>query len=167
MNWTNYRFHRSISGMVVQKFVAKTTGFAARPGGFASLGRTCCETLLPFSFKWQPNIATAFHARRPRQYDELQPALVQLVEEARSDLDDWARATAVLIGGVGPDRIRGRICRMVILTPTTSLHRMWQAEELFRRGARTLSQDLDRHFQRLPLLVQRRYLQFDPCDRGD
>jgi hypothetical protein len=38
---------------------------------------------------------------------------------------------------------------------------------LFRRGARTLSQDLDRHFERLPLLVQRRYLQFDPCDRGD
>jgi hypothetical protein len=26
-------------------------GFAARPGGFASLGRTCCETLLPFPFK--------------------------------------------------------------------------------------------------------------------
>jgi hypothetical protein len=25
---------------------------------------------------------------------------------------------------------------------------MWQAEELFRRGARTLSQDLDRHFER-------------------
>ncbi len=39
--------------------------------------------------------------------------------------------------------------------------------ELFRRGTRTLSQDLDRHFERLPLLVQRRYLQFDPCDRGD
>ena len=45
------------------------------------------------------------------QYDELQPALVQLVEEARSDRDDRARATAVLIavrdqfGGVGPDRI--------------------------------------------------------------
>jgi hypothetical protein len=38
---------------------------------------------------------------------------------------------------------------------------------LFRRGARTLSQDLDRRFERLPLLVQRRYLQFDPCDRGD
>jgi hypothetical protein len=38
---------------------------------------------------------------------------------------------------------------------------------LFRRGARTLSQDLDRHFERLPLLVQRRYFQFDPCDRGD
>jgi hypothetical protein len=31
------------------------------------------------------------------QYDELQPALVQLVEEARSDLDDGARSTAVLI----------------------------------------------------------------------
>src|SRR5271165_2446832 len=31
------------------------------------------------------------------QYDELQPALVQLVEEARSDLDDETRATAVLI----------------------------------------------------------------------
>ena len=41
------------------------------------------------------------------------------------------------------------------------------AEELFRRGARTLSQDLGRHFERLPLLVQRRYLRFDPCDRGD
>jgi len=41
------------------------------------------------------------------------------------------------------------------------------AEGLFRRGARTLSQDLDRQFERLPLLVQRRYLQFDPCDRGD
>ena len=40
-------------------------------------------------------------------------------------------------------------------------------EELFRRGARTLSQDLDRHFERLPLLVQRRYLQFDPCDRAN
>jgi hypothetical protein len=40
-------------------------------------------------------------------------------------------------------------------------------EELFRRGARTLFQDLDRYFERLPLLVQRRYLQFDPCDRGD
>jgi hypothetical protein len=40
-------------------------------------------------------------------------------------------------------------------------------EELFRRGAGTLSQDLDRYFERLPLLVQRRYLQFDPCDRGD
>ena len=38
---------------------------------------------------------------------------------------------------------------------------------LFRRGARTLSQDLDRRFERLPLIVQRRYLQFDPCDRGD
>ena len=34
-------------------------------------------------------------------------------------------------------------------------------------GTQTLSQDLDRHFERLPLLVQRRYLQFDPCDRGD
>ncbi len=33
------------------------------------------------------------------------------------------------------------------------------AEGLFRRGARTLSQDLDRHFERLLLLVQR--------DRGD
>src|SRR5271166_659037 len=103
----------------------------------------------------------------------MQRALVQLVEEARSDLDDGARPTAVSnrcprpIGGVGPDRIRGRICRTVILTPTTSLLRKWQAEELFRRGARMLSQDLDRHFQRLPLLVQRRYLQFDPCDRGD
>src|SRR4029077_10284547 len=41
------------------------------------------------------------------------------------------------------------------------------AEELFRRGARTLSQDLDRHFESLPLLVQGRHLQFDPCDRGD
>jgi len=40
-------------------------------------------------------------------------------------------------------------------------------EELFRRGARTLSQDLDRHFERLPLLIQRRYLQFDPCDRAN
>jgi hypothetical protein len=40
-------------------------------------------------------------------------------------------------------------------------------EELFRRGAGTLSQDLDRYFERLPLLVQRRYLQFDPFDRGD
>jgi hypothetical protein len=29
-----------------------------------------------------------------------------------------------------------------------------QAEKLFRRGARTVSQDLDRHFERLPLLVQ-------------
>jgi hypothetical protein len=35
----------------------------------------------------------------------------------------------------------------------TSLLRMWQAEKLFRRGARTLSQDLDRHFERLPLLA--------------
>jgi hypothetical protein len=60
-----------------------------------------------------------------------------------------------------------RICRTVILTRSTSQIRMWQAEELFGRGARTLSQDLDRHFERLPLLVQRRYLQFDPCDRGD
>jgi len=41
------------------------------------------------------------------------------------------------------------------------------AEKLFRRGARTLFQDLDRHFEYLPLLVQQRYLQFDPCDRGD
>ena len=41
------------------------------------------------------------------------------------------------------------------------------AEELFRRGARTLSQDLDRHFESLPLLVQGRHFQFDPCDRGD
>src|SRR5260370_39080733 len=41
------------------------------------------------------------------------------------------------------------------------------AEGLFRRGTRTLSHDLDRHFERLPLLVQRRNLQFDPCDRGD
>jgi hypothetical protein len=39
-------------------------------------------------------------------------------------------------------------------------------EELFWRGAGTLSQDLDRYFERLPLLVQRRYLQFDPFDRG-
>ena len=60
----------------------------------------------------------------------MQRALVQLVEEARSDLDDGARPTAVSnrcprpIGGVGPDRIRGRICRTVILTPTTSLLRM-------------------------------------------
>ena len=68
---------------------------------------------------------------------------------------------------VTTDMIRGRICRTVILTGRTSLLRMWQAEGLFRRGARTLSQDLDRHFERLPLLVQRRYLQFDPCDRGD
>jgi hypothetical protein len=30
-----------------------------------------------------------------------------------------------------------------------------------------VAQDLDRHFERLPLLVQRRYLQFDPRDRGD
>ena len=40
-------------------------------------------------------------------------------------------------------------------------------EELFWRGAGTLSQDLDRYFERLPLLVQRRYLQFDPCDCSD
>jgi len=38
---------------------------------------------------------------------------------------------------------------------------------LFRRSARTLSQDLDRHFKRLPLLVQRGYLQFDLCDHSD
>jgi hypothetical protein len=38
---------------------------------------------------------------------------------------------------------------------------------LFRRGSRTLPQDLDRHFERLPLLVQRRHLRFDPCDRSD
>ena len=31
------------------------------------------------------------------QYDELRPALVQLGRKARSDLDDGARATAVLI----------------------------------------------------------------------
>jgi hypothetical protein len=31
------------------------------------------------------------------QYDELQPALVQLVKEARSDLDEGAPPTAVLI----------------------------------------------------------------------
>src|SRR5271169_1724056 len=30
------------------------------------LGRRCCETLLPFSFKWQPHIATTFRARRSR-----------------------------------------------------------------------------------------------------
>jgi hypothetical protein len=30
-----------------------------------SLGERCCEILLPFSRKWQPNIATTFHARRP------------------------------------------------------------------------------------------------------
>jgi hypothetical protein len=30
---------------------------------------------------------------------------------------------------------------------------MCQAEKLFRRGARTLSTDLDRHFERLPLLA--------------
>jgi hypothetical protein len=44
------------------------------------------------------------------QCDGLQPTLVQLVEEARSDLDDGRSATAVLIavhdqcGGVESDR---------------------------------------------------------------
>ena len=30
------------------------------------LGKRCCKTLLPFSFKWQLHIATTFHARRSR-----------------------------------------------------------------------------------------------------
>jgi hypothetical protein len=32
------------------------------PAALPSLGRRCCETLLLFSFKWQPNIATTFRA---------------------------------------------------------------------------------------------------------
>jgi hypothetical protein len=93
------------------------------------------------------------------QYDELQPALVQLVEEARSDLDDGARGTAVLIAVrdqlVALDQIGSEEgCVERILTPRTSLLRMWQAEELFRRGARTLSQDLDRRFECLALPIQ-------------
>src|ERR1700680_3038126 len=28
------------------------------------LGRRCCKTLLPFSFKWQPHIATTFHCQK-------------------------------------------------------------------------------------------------------
>jgi hypothetical protein len=45
-------------------------------------------------------MATEYFIREDlAQYDEFQPALVQLVEEARSDLDDGARATAVLIAG--------------------------------------------------------------------
>ena len=35
-------------------------------GAFSPLRKRCYETLLPFSFKWQPNIATPFHARRPQ-----------------------------------------------------------------------------------------------------
>jgi hypothetical protein len=63
----------------------------------------------------------------------------------REDKDAVTRGTAVLIAvrdqlvALDQDRIRGRMCRRVILTPRTSLLRMWQAEELFRRGAPTSS----------------------------
>ena len=101
----------------------------------------------------------------------------EIVEHPFGSIKQWMNQGAFLMRGL--EKVRAefsltalaynmtRVLTIVILTPTTSLLRMWQAEELFRRGARTLSQDLDRHFQRLPLLVQRRYLQFDPCDRGD
>jgi hypothetical protein len=99
------------------------------------------------------------------------------IEHPFGSIKQWMNQGAFLMRGL--EKVRAefsltalaynmtRVLTIVILTPTTSLLRMWQAEELFRRGARALSQDLDRHFQRLPLLVQRRYLQFDPCDRGD
>src|ERR1700674_451955 len=34
------------------------TGYATAQSGALFLGRRCCEILLPFSFRWQPNIAT-------------------------------------------------------------------------------------------------------------
>src|SRR5260370_15126614 len=101
----------------------------------------------------------------------------EIVEHPFGSIKQWMNHGAYMMRGLVKVRAEfsltalaynmTRVLTIVILTPTTSLLRMWQAEELFRRGARTLSQDLDRHFQRLPLLVQRRYLQFDPCDRGD
>jgi hypothetical protein len=101
----------------------------------------------------------------------------EIVEHPFGSIKQWMNQGAFLMRGL--EKVRAefsltalaynmtRVLTIVILTPTTSLLRMWQAEELFRRGARTLSQDLDRHFERLPLLVQRRNLQFYPCDRGD
>jgi hypothetical protein len=62
-----------------------------------------------------------------------------------------------LLNAITTDRIRGEDLsnsdsnRKNITAPDVAS----QAEKLFRRGARTLSQDLDRHFERLPLLVQR------------
>jgi hypothetical protein len=38
--------------------VAKTTGLATTRGRLLFLGKRCCESRLPFTFKWQPNIAT-------------------------------------------------------------------------------------------------------------
>ena len=43
--------------------VVKTTDFAAKRRHLIFLGRRCCKTLLPFSLKWQLNIATPFYAR--------------------------------------------------------------------------------------------------------
>src|SRR5271165_2679759 len=42
------------------------TGYARTRTPLLFLGRRRCETLLPFSLKWPPNIATTFHARRPQ-----------------------------------------------------------------------------------------------------
>jgi hypothetical protein len=39
------------------------------------LGRNGCETLLPFSFKWQPNIATMFQDSSPKTDGRYLPIL--------------------------------------------------------------------------------------------
>src|SRR5208283_1382857 len=56
---------RNIQEQQVMRRVAKTTGCATTRHFLLFLGRTCCETLLPFPHKWQPNIATRFYARKP------------------------------------------------------------------------------------------------------
>jgi hypothetical protein len=57
---------------------AQTTGFAAIRRRFLFLGRRCCETLVPFSFKWQPNIATTQKStsspRRWREHFPISPS---------------------------------------------------------------------------------------------
>src|SRR5580704_5703295 len=46
-------------------FHTVSTGFAAYTVALLSLGRRCCGTLLPFSLKWQPNIATTQKVNPP------------------------------------------------------------------------------------------------------
>ena len=75
----------------------KRTGFAIPRHHLLSPRRRCSKFCCLFLGNGNRISQQRFMREDLAQYDELQPALVQLVEEARSDLEDETRATAVLI----------------------------------------------------------------------
>src|SRR4029077_9189314 len=63
---------------------AKTTGYATTRTPLLFLRRIRCETLLPLSFKWQPNIATMFQDRSPKTDGHYLEATLQAHQKLRT-----------------------------------------------------------------------------------